>query len=73
MQCEARFYQEIGVANPLRPATPYFVAFDPATHEFILVLEDLGHLRVNDQLVGCSVADAEVVVDAIADFGLTIA
>jgi hypothetical protein len=65
--CEARFYEEIGVANPLRPARPYFVAFDPATHEFILVLEDLQHLRVNDQLAGCSVADAEVVVDAIAE------
>src|SRR4029077_6212863 len=35
-------------------------------HDFILVLEDLGHLRVTDQTVGCSAADAETVVDAIA-------
>lgn len=65
-RCEVSFYDEIGLANPLRPAQPYYTAFDPATHDFILVLEDLGRLRVDDQIVGCSVADAEVVVDAIA-------
>lgn len=63
---EVRFYQEIGVANPLPPARPYFAAIDEATHDFVLVLEDLGRLRNVDQLVGCSVADAETVIDAIA-------
>lgn len=63
---EVRFYQEIGVANPLRPARPYFAAFDEATHDFVLVLEDLGRLRSVDQLAGCSAADAETVIDAIA-------
>ncbi len=62
---EARFYQEIGVANPLRPARPYFAAFDQTTHDFVLVLEDLGRLRVADQIVGCAAADAETVIDAI--------
>lgn len=64
--CEVSFYEQVGLTNPLRPARPYFTAFDPSTHEFILVLEDLGRLRVVDQIVGCSVGDAEVVVDAIA-------
>ncbi len=63
---EVRFYQEIGPANPLPSARPYFVAFDETTHDFILVLEDLGRLRVADQTVGCTPADAETVVDAIA-------
>lgn len=63
---EARFYQEIGLDNPLRPARPYFAAFDETTHDFILVLEDLGRLRINDQIVGCSAADAAIVIDAIA-------
>ncbi len=63
---ETRFYDEIGLANPLRPARPYFGAYDEATHDFILVLEDLGRLRVADQTVGCTPADAETVVDAIA-------
>jgi hypothetical protein len=63
---EVRFYQEIGLANPLRPARPYFAAFDETTHDFVLVLEDLGGLRVADQIVGCSTLDAATVIDAIA-------
>lgn len=63
---EVGFYQEIGLANPLPPARPYFAAFDEQTHDFVLVLEDLGRLRVADQTTGCTPADAEIVVDAIA-------
>lgn len=63
---EVRFYQQVGVSNPLRPATPYFAAIDEATHDFVLVLEDLARLRTADQIVGCAAADAETVVDAIA-------
>ncbi|ORB68821.1 phosphotransferase [Mycolicibacterium tusciae] len=63
---EVRFYQEIGLTNPLRPAQPYFAAFDDATHDFVLVLEDLGRLRNVDQLIGCTPADAATVIDAIA-------
>lgn len=63
---EVSFYQEIGLANPLPPARPYFAAFDEDTHDFVLVLEDLGRLRNADQTVGCPPADAENVVDAIA-------
>lgn len=63
---EVRFYEEIGTTNPLPPARPYFAAVDEATHDFVLVLEDLGRLRLADQTVGCSEADAETVIDAIA-------
>ncbi len=63
---EVRFYEEIGLTNPLPPARAYFAAFDEATHDFVLVLEDLGRLRVTDQLVGCSAADAATVIDAVA-------
>ncbi|AGB22984.1 protein of unknown function (DUF227) [Mycobacterium sp. JS623] len=63
---EVRFYEQVGIANPLPPARPHFAAFDEATHDFVLVLEDLGRLRLADQTVGCSAADAEIVIDAIA-------
>ncbi len=63
---EVRFYQEIGMANPLPPAHPYFAAIDETTHDFVLVLEDLQRLRVADQTIGCTPGDAETVVDAIA-------
>ena len=55
------------LTNPLRPARHYFAAFDEATHDFVLVLEDLGRLRLADQIVGLHrVDDAETVIDAIA-------
>ncbi|KUI40635.1 phosphotransferase [Mycobacterium sp. GA-1199] len=63
---EVRFYQEIGVDNPLPPAHPYYAAINESTHDFVLVLEDLGRLRNADQTVGCTAADAEIVVEAIA-------
>lgn len=63
---EVHFYREIGLANPLPPARPYFAAFDKVTHDFILVLEDLDRLRLADQVSGCSATDAETVIDAIA-------
>lgn len=63
---EVRFYQEIGLADPLPPARPFFAAFDEATHDFVLVLEDLHHLRNADQTMGCTPTDAETVADAIA-------
>ena len=63
---EVRFYEEIGIANPLRPARPYFAAFDHTTHDFVLVLEDLRRLRLADQTVGCRRDDAETVIDGIA-------
>lgn len=66
-QTEVRFYQEIGLADPLPPARPYYAEFDPETHDFVLVLEDLIGLRVNDQTVGCSPQDAATVIDAIAE------
>lgn len=63
---EVHFYDEIGLTNPLPPARPYFVAFDESTHDFVLVLEDLGRLRLADQVAGCTAEDAEAVIDAIA-------
>ncbi|MGV1089066.1 MAG: phosphotransferase family protein, partial [Mycobacterium sp.] len=64
---EVRFYQQIGLGSPLPPARPYYAEFDPATHDFVLVLEDLIGLRVADQTVGCTTHDAETVIDVIAE------
>lgn len=62
---EVRFYQEIGLDNPLPPARPFFAAIDDESHDFVLVLEDLGRLRIADQTAGCTPADAATVVDAL--------
>ncbi len=63
---EVRFYQDVGMDTPLPPARPYYAAIDEATHDFILVLEDLGRLRVTDQNTGCAPSDAAAVIDALA-------
>ena len=63
---EVYFYREIGLANPLPPARPYYAAFDDTTHDFVLVLQDLGALRNADQTVGCTATDTETVIDALA-------
>ena len=63
---EVHFYQEIGLANPLPPARPLHAAFDDSTHDFVLVLEDLGALRNADQTIGCDATDAGTVMDALA-------
>ena len=63
---EVHFYKEVGLGNPLQPARPYYAAFDATTHDFVLVLEDLGSLRNADQNVGCTVSDAETLIDGIA-------
>lgn len=41
--------------------------FDEASGDFVLLIEDLSSLRCADQVVGCSVADAETVLEHIAD------
>jgi hypothetical protein len=67
-QREVRFYREL--AADVRVAIPrcLFAAIDPDTSQFILVLEDVGHLRQVDQLDGCGWEDAVVAIQALADF-----
>lgn len=65
---EVNFYQHIAPVIDLRVPDCYFAAFDPATAEFVLLLEDLQDLRIGDQVAGCSEADAQLVVQGIARF-----
>jgi hypothetical protein len=68
-----RFYErEVGVYGQLAARlsmgspTCWFAAHDPESDDFVLVLEDLSAHRMCDQVTGCSPADAELVVDALA-------
>ena len=55
-------------ASPTRcgPRSPYFAAFDEATHDFVLVLEDLGRLRLADQNRRVQRDGRRTVIDGIA-------
>ena len=65
---EVRFYEELAPSPSMPLTTPrrYASAFDAGTGDFVLLLEDLGHLRLGDQLASCSPADVVVVIDELA-------
>lgn len=61
---EARFYTTLADKVPTRTPTCFYVGDGNQTP---LLLEDLGGLRMGDQMQGLSVADAEAAMDALAD------
>lgn len=63
---EVRVYMELGAE--LGVATPelYYGHADPASHEYILLLEDLSGARLGDQVIGCTLDDGRAVVENLA-------
>lgn len=62
---EVLFYTELAETTPLR--TPRCFAAEIAPNDdFVILLEDLGHLSQGDQVRGCSADEAEAVVRALA-------
>jgi hypothetical protein len=63
---EVRFYED--VAEGLELCTPrrFYSNFDAASGDFILLIEDLSSIRIGDQLIGASVADAKLAVRELA-------
>jgi len=65
-EAEVRFYNDLASRAAVRVPRCFFAEFDPATSNFVIVLEDLGHLSVADQLEGMSVTQAEAAASALA-------
>ena len=63
---EVMFYQSIARKVEIRTPHCFYATIDPATDDFVLLLEDLGHLRVGDQVAGCTLAEARSVLSAVA-------
>ena len=63
---EVRFYREIASTMGIRLARSWAAEWDEADGSFVLVLEDLAPAEVGDQLRGCTVNEADAVVDAAA-------
>jgi hypothetical protein len=61
---EAQFYAEYADAVPIATPRCLYVGDGTATP---LLIEDLGDLRMGNQMDGLSVADAERLIDALAD------
>jgi hypothetical protein len=61
---ELGFYQHLATSLDVRTPRGVYLDHDAATHDFVLVLEDLAPARGGDQIAGCSLAEAEAVLDA---------
>ncbi len=63
---EVRFYQQLAAATPMRTPHCYFATIDDAAPErFSIVLEDMAPARQGDQIAGCAVDEAELVMDEL--------
>lgn len=63
---EVSFYNEGAALTPIGTPIAYAAEFDEPTGDFVLVLEDVADRRCEDQTVGCSIASAEIAIDALA-------
>jgi aminoglycoside/choline kinase family phosphotransferase len=63
---EVRFYRHVLPRSPLRVPRCYLAAEDRDAGVWVLLLEDLAHLEMGDQLAGLPPARADAVVDALA-------
>jgi hypothetical protein len=63
---EVRFYQELAPRALVSLPRCWFAEVHPETHEFVLMMEDLSPAEQGDQLAGCSLDQARLVVDQAA-------
>ncbi|HZQ28517.1 MAG TPA: phosphotransferase [Acidimicrobiales bacterium] len=64
-EIEVRFYRELAPGLPVRAPQCYRAEFDPATTDFLLLLEDIRSGRQGDQLAGCTPDEAAVAIDEL--------
>lgn len=65
---EVRFYREVAPVMPIRLAKCWAAEWTQSDGLFVLLLEDLSPAVVGDQIRGCSLSQAEAVVDMAAAF-----
>ncbi len=63
---EVRCYQEVSERLNVGVPALYYGAYDPEPDDFVILMEDLGERRIGDQLAGCSLEDARIVIDTLA-------
>lgn len=63
---EVVFYRSLSARLPVRTPACLAAHHDPASGDFVLVLEDLADCRVGDQIAGASLPEARAVVTTLA-------
>lgn len=62
---EVGFYRDIRPMVSIRTPQIFHLGWDPETHDFVLIMEDIRGGEPGDQLLGCSVARAEAAIDEV--------
>lgn len=65
-QAEVGYYRDLAERGPIGTPTVHAAEVDDATGDFVLLLEDLAHLRAEDQMAGCAPDDAALVLEHLA-------
>lgn len=65
---EYQFYTQLSSRVPIRAPICYHAEFNHENNDFVLILEDLKGFRLGDQVTGCSVSEAQLVVESLAAF-----
>jgi hypothetical protein len=68
---EVRFFNQLADQSPIRVPRCHHAASDDETSQFVVVMEDLSHLRIVDQIEGMSLPDAERAIDGLAAWHAT--
>ena len=63
---EAKFYMRLADTVDVRRPHCHWVEFDEASHDFVLVLEDLAPAEPGNQITGCTVDEARLAVVELA-------
>jgi hypothetical protein len=63
---EVRFYQHLAATARIRTPRAWFADMDEASGDFALIMEDLAPAVQGDQMRGCTLAEAERVIDEAA-------
>lgn len=68
---EVRFFDELATASPIRVPKGFGGRHNDDGSDYVLVMEDMGAMRIVDQNVGMSIQDAERCVDELAQWHAT--
>jgi hypothetical protein len=63
---EANFFNSLINEMPIQVPVGYLSLIDEETSKFVVVMEDLGNMRIIDQNIGMTIEDARKSVDAVA-------
>ena len=66
-EAEVRFYAELGARTRSGLPTVYEASIVSGSSEFVIVMEDLGHMSTVDQIVGMTLDQAGAAVRVLAD------